>query len=524
MTQILLISDTQRVKQIFETLEKQDSLQLHTAATLNQADQEIQAVTPDFTFVQSRISGFSGEIIVRHLKKGLPEGAWLVLLVSDFDEMEHAFQQQELFLDLTLSDDALTVAIYQILEGTYQTTKPVPQERPVAAAAEVGVETAGVELDVNAETGAPGATAAAESAALSELAGKDLAESAGASEPAPEAAAESPESESPRDVVPTELAPPQDLAADASQSKAFQATSFAELADRAADGAGQEAAAAPEVTDKVSLGAPPPPSFDEAIQRELAGRKVTVRQLGENELIPGEPLADALRRIKKKKKPLWIPLLAAALVAVPLIGYLAGKKAAPPESVSGQQALKSKKAQAKQNAASSAAAGAKVPAASNGAAKPAPAPGAAPAAPAKGTVPGSPETAAVKPAAPAAVPAVKGVSKLPGFVAQGRLDADYGKTHPGWQRYFATGLEFKVFKQGERYQALQVLAQDGGTIPDQLFKGALREFGGRDAVPVQPAGQKGKYLVEQGDSQGVALTVYRSKGDNRMKAFVLYYR
>ena len=74
MTQILLISDIARVKRFFESLEKKgSSLQLRTAATLMQADEEIAASAPEFTFVQSRIFGLSSDIIVRHLRKMLPQ-------------------------------------------------------------------------------------------------------------------------------------------------------------------------------------------------------------------------------------------------------------------------------------------------------------------------------------------------------------------------------------------------------------------------------------------------------------------
>jgi hypothetical protein len=51
------------------------------------------------------------------------------------------------------------------------------------------------------------------------------------------------------------------------------------------------------------------------------------------------------------------------------------------------------------------------------------------------------------------------------------------------------------------------------------------EFGGVDIYRVKSRGEKGDYLVEQGVTKGgMYLTVYRKKGNPRMKAFVLYYR
>ena len=82
MKKVLLITDTERVQRIFEALEAKGMLQLRTAATLTQADAEISESAPDFTFVQSHISGFSAEIALRHLKKALPKGAKTILLAG----------------------------------------------------------------------------------------------------------------------------------------------------------------------------------------------------------------------------------------------------------------------------------------------------------------------------------------------------------------------------------------------------------------------------------------------------------
>ena len=100
MALILLITDTERVKRVFESLDKSGILKLRTAATLIQGEQEIAASAPEFTFVQSRISGFSSEILLRHLKKIVPKGANPILLTGDADEMAQAHQRAVPFLDL----------------------------------------------------------------------------------------------------------------------------------------------------------------------------------------------------------------------------------------------------------------------------------------------------------------------------------------------------------------------------------------------------------------------------------------
>ena len=111
------------------------------------------------------------------------------------------------------------------------------------------------------------------------------------------------------------------------------------------------------------------------------------------------------------------------------------------------------------------------------------------------------------------------------MVSHAKLDAAYGKTHPGWQRYLGTGVEYKLFKEADLFRALQVIALNGETIPDQFLKKALLEFAGIDSYQVESKGNKGNYLVEQGVAKGgVALTIYKKKGDLQIKAFVLYYR
>jgi hypothetical protein len=147
----------------------------------------------------------------------------------------------------------------------------------------------------------------------------------------------------------------------------------------------------------------------------------------------------------------------------------------------------------------------------------------------------NPATAVAKPAAkpeakpaakPEAKPAIKaGLKTLPAIVSGTRLDAAYGKTHPGWQRYVGARVEFKVFKEAGLYRALQVLARSGQPIPDQLFARILVDFGGVNSYQVKSTSEKGKYLVEQGVTKGdVALTIYRNKGGRGTKAFVIYYR
>jgi hypothetical protein len=592
MTNILLISDSENVKRVFESLEKKELLQLRTAATLIQADQEIAASAPEVTFVQSRISGFSGEIILRHLKKVLPAGARIILLAGDPDDLVQAQKHAMPCLDTALEDEALAGAITDLLPGDGDAGKDAATRRPAPA------DSAG--SPQGADHGA--AAVAAGKGGSHHAPAKPKKAAAKAAEPVPKAAAPAAKaaetvSKTAEQVRPPAGKPQQESGLAAAGQAAASVALPAEHgqpakksprakadASAAVTGPGGDSRQVPPAPGKLPEPAPdivklstdlPLPdakagaeSFAEIMRRasgniDPAGsasfmadelfepRKMEVRgdlpqpapmqtAPAAAEVLDGVPLAEAmLQAEQKKERPLWLYALALALVCIPVFSYLAGRQAAPPEPALAPRAG----AYQSRHPVNKAGAPAPVRTAATAANQANPAL-TAPAAPAANPAPAAAPLAAAKPLAPpagkpAALPAAKpvpvnpppqpaakaGLKALPAVVAQARLDAAYGTTHPGWQRYLGSTMEYKLFREGELYRALQVFARGGESIPDRLFKKALFEFGGVDSYLVQSASEKEKYLVEQGEAKnGVALTLYRNKADRRMKAFVLYYR
>jgi len=592
MTQILLISDTERVKQIFESLEKNGSLQLRTAATLIQADQEIATSAPEFTFVQSRISGFSGEILFRHLSKILPAGAKIFLLAGNADEMKQAQKHAEACIDLTLDDEALAVALMDILHGASSpresgsapgspgsrshhsktaavTSDPLGTEvNKELLKGPVLLEPIGLEPIVEAKPAAE-----AELPVEAELPAKFglPAEEAPLAKVKPSAKGKQPAKVKlpVEGKLPAEVKQPTEVELSSFLSQAVDgstAKSFAEIMQRASNGdpSGQDPFG---IDDRVTLGKPG--------QSERTSHGETAKPVSAHDFSHGEPLADAMRRANKKERPLWVFVLAVVLVSVPVLSYLAGKKTAPPESALAPRASTAARhpnlpapapvatTKAPGQAGPSIVASQTVPAGKPSAvpavkpsAVPAVKPAAVPAVKPAPTSVSSPAT--VKPPAAAATPAANptaklppeaagkttakpaatvpvakpeaksavkaGIKSLPPILSYAKLDTAYGKTHPGWQRYLGSVLEYKLFKEAEVYRAMQVLARKHEPIPAPLFKRILQEFGGTDSYRLEPAGEKGKYLVEKGETKnGVAITLYRNKADHRMKAFVLYY-
>lgn len=464
MTSVLLISDTERVQRIFQTLEGEGVLKLHTASTLPSGEAQITASPCDFTFVQSRISGFSGDILLRHLEKMLHKGAALVLLAGDAEDAEQARKHGRQSVDLTLADDLLAQTLLAVVTGA-----PIPQQGAV-------------------ETPAATKPAAAKQEAAPSASPSDTEEEEAEPSAAP--------------------APPPSRAADP------QASPFEEAMQRAAANVAPIKASLLDVEERVEIGkggagtgtAPAPPL-------PPAGQPVRP-----DDFYAGETLLEAMRRAEKKKsrRPYLLIVPALVLIAIPFISYTVGKKS--PVNIEIAPAFKP----AGKPSASPPSLPPKSAPAAPQTAKPAPPPATAarpePTAPAakKGAPP--PPTAA-KPAAK------RGAERLPPVLEGTKPDPQYGKTHPGWERYLGLRAEYKLFRENNLYKALQVVPVAGGTISEDLFRRILREFGGADDYRVESSEKKGGYLVEQCSTKGnTALTIYRNHNNRKMKGFVVYYR
>uniref|UniRef100_C6E8X5 Response regulator receiver protein n=1 Tax=Geobacter sp. (strain M21) TaxID=443144 RepID=C6E8X5_GEOSM len=424
MTSVLLISDTERVQRIFQTLEGEGMLKLHTASTLPSGEAQITASPCDFTFVQSRISGFSGDILLRHLEKMLHKGAALVLLAGDAEDAEQARKHGRQSVDLTLADDLLAQTLLAVVTGA-----PIPQQGAIEA---------------------PAATKPA--------AAKKEAEPS----PAP--------------------APPPSRAADP------QASPFEEAMQHAAANVAPIKSSLLEVEERVEIGKGGA-GTGTAPSSPLPPAEQPVRP---DDFYAGETLLEAMRRAEKKKsrRPYLLIVPALVLVAIPFISYTVGKKS--PVNIEIAPAVKPAAPQT---------------------AKPAPPPASA----AQKEAP--PPPTAAKPAAK------RGAERLPPVLEGTKPDPQYGKTHPGWERYLGLRAEYKLFRENNLYKALQVVPVAGGTISDDLFRRILREFGGADDYRVESSEKKGGYLVEQCSTKGnTALTIYRNQNNRKMKGFVVYYR
>jgi hypothetical protein len=478
MTSVLLISDSERVQRIFQSLEEKGVLKLQSASTLPSGEAQIASSPCDFTFVQSRISGFSGDILLRHLEKMLQKGAALVLL-GDAEDAGQARKYGRQSVDLTLSDDLLAQTVAAVVTGA-----PLPAEEAVEAPA--------------------------------------------AAKPAPK-----------RESVPSEgkgeEAGPS-TAPGASPSKGAAdplASPFEEAMQRAEAGVAPIKASLLEVEDLVEIG-----KKGAGARKEPASPQPTAAapvRPEDEDFFAGETLQEAMRRIEKKKsrRPYLLIVPALVLIAIPLISYTVGKRSPlklelSPSFKPAQKAPASIPAP-KPKEAPAAAPGALADSSGKAPATTTPPQTGKPAAPPAATaVRPEPQPAqkAAPPAPTAAKPVAKrGTERLPPMLEGTKPDPQYGKTHPGWERYVGRLAEYKLYRENNLYKALQVVPVAGGTISEDLFDRILREFGGADSYRVESREKKGGYLIEQASAKGnTALTIYRNLNTRKVKGLVVYYR
>jgi hypothetical protein len=558
MTAVLLIADTGRVQKVFADLESRGVLQLHAAATLSQVDQELAACTPEFTFVQSRISGLSTSILQRHLKKALPENSKIILLSADAADLPPKGPAAMPFVDLRVADDVLAEAVASILTGTappspgkggkraergekeakkeprpkkgarskegtrQQGVAQTPQED--AAGERAKLKRPQVETKKQNAGGVPGQApgsqavrqgrpaADAEQALDLEL-GQSAQDPDTVVQPQDHVACHSRvEAESvsdfaliDADATHLEEASPEaplvepSLAEEQVVAEETGRRSFIELVDAAS--AKGEIDVPPNVEDQVCLGrgaeevATAPPSTEFAPRRELPEAGPAVR--GAETLPPKDQVDEAPPATMKRKKPLWAFLLLSVFLLVPSTAYLLGRLAkAPEQEVRQQNGTLAGERPALFAAPTSVTAQTRTRLATGKAAD------------------GTQKQEA---------PHLAGVAALPPFLEGLEFDRAYSATHPGWEHYLGAKAEYRVFREGGRYRAVQAIAR-GDEIPDLLFRRVLLEFGGIAGYGVSSTQQKGNYLVEQATGSGSAsLTIYRTRNNQRIKGLVVYY-
>ncbi|UFS72285.1 LysM peptidoglycan-binding domain-containing protein [Geomonas sp. RF6] len=88
MADILVITDQQRVSELFTRASSALENRLRIVPTLAQGEEEIAAAPPSHAFVQGTISGVSGDEVLAYLNRLLPPTTKVVLLAADRDSAD----------------------------------------------------------------------------------------------------------------------------------------------------------------------------------------------------------------------------------------------------------------------------------------------------------------------------------------------------------------------------------------------------------------------------------------------------
>jgi len=123
-------------------------------------------------------------------------------------------------------------------------------------------------------------------------------------------------------------------------------------------------------------------------------------------------------------------------------------------------------------------------------------------------------TAAPSPTTQEAAPAGKLSSQvdLPSFIPIAGLDPAFAEKNPGWERYVGAGSEFRLFRENGKLKAVQVKADKGKVISDQLLNSILAELTGSASYHVKSRENKLGFQLLNATVNGKAeLLIYRKK-------------
>ncbi len=114
---------------------------------------------------------------------------------------------------------------------------------------------------------------------------------------------------------------------------------------------------------------------------------------------------------------------------------------------------------------------------------------------------------------------------LPAFIPPAAVDPAYSKSHPGWERYGGSPVEFRVFRESGVITAIQVFDRSGRGLPGGLFTTVLLELSGSSTYLTEQTERQGAYQVERGRlGNGKRIIIYRTATPRQVRAFVIDLR
>ena len=120
-------------------------------------------------------------------------------------------------------------------------------------------------------------------------------------------------------------------------------------------------------------------------------------------------------------------------------------------------------------------------------------------------------------------PRVKPPITLPAFIPSGALDASYGNSNPGWERYAGKSTEFKVYR-GERKEikAIQVIDQSNKGISEAFMRDVLKQLTGSASFASESIEKQEEYRIQRVKLAGnISAVIYRDVKGETLRGFVV---
>lgn len=108
----------------------------------------------------------------------------------------------------------------------------------------------------------------------------------------------------------------------------------------------------------------------------------------------------------------------------------------------------------------------------------------------------------------------------PLFVKGAEQDKGYGDKNPGWSRYSSAGREYRLFHEGNRLKAVQIIARDGETITAAELHKRLEELSGSGEYRLSGSLKDGQLWREKCAADNAELLIYRLKKGGAIVAVV----
>jgi len=467
VSNLLLITDLARLRDVFEGLADDKNIQLRIASSLEKGAEEIAREKPDVVFVQTHLSGLSADILLMHLKKQLGrKRSRFVLLAAPNQVSEAILAAYKGWLDTSAEDGVLLVELRNLLVSlttrAKKSTDEAAPEAPPEAVTELQAASTEPAADFVSEANAdfvPALTAPAEP------------DPAAAPEPEPEPSLEE-----------------QGL----TYSPRPRLTLYSEF-NSSFDNAVSSA---------------PAPEF-------LAEVAPTLQQSWTSE--PAEPAAFTAPRSKRASFALWLAPVIIAVVAATILQQRKASTPADPVVTTSPAPAQQTQLPLQQEQLKPVAAVEKSAAQSI--------------ATAPGQMAGDKPVMADKPeASPKKDPAVSAANvlppaKLPDFIPRYGFDKHFGAANPGWERYKGLVTEFKVFRESGAIKAIQVIDRGGRGVPESFMKGVLKQVADKPLFTLETSEKTDGYQIQRGYlAPNLKIIYYRDADGEKLRAFVLNWQ